>query len=49
MECFVGDITYRQWTTAFTEGSFYEGTLEENNIIKFLDPKTTGCTAGSKK
>lgn len=37
-----GDITYRQWTTAFTDGSFYEGALEENNIIKFLDPKNNG-------
>ncbi|MCJ7932370.1 MAG: SRPBCC domain-containing protein [Chryseobacterium sp.] len=37
-----GDITYRQWTTAFKDGSFYEGTLEENNIVKFLDPKNNG-------
>ncbi|WP_160137636.1 SRPBCC domain-containing protein [Chryseobacterium sp. c4a] len=36
------DITYRQWTTAFTDGSFYEGALEENNIVKFLDPKNNG-------
>ncbi|MGE8555792.1 MAG: SRPBCC domain-containing protein [Chryseobacterium jejuense] len=36
------DITYRQWTTAFTEGSFYEGALEENSIVKFLDPKNNG-------
>lgn len=36
------EITYRQWTTAFTEGSFYEGALEENNIVKFLDPKNNG-------
>jgi uncharacterized protein YndB with AHSA1/START domain len=41
-----GDITYRQWTTAFTEGSFYEGTLEENNIVKFLDPKKTDVQQG---
>lgn len=36
------EITYRQWTTAFTEGSFYEGALEENSIVKFLDPKNNG-------
>ncbi|MDN3692701.1 SRPBCC domain-containing protein [Chryseobacterium tructae] len=44
-----GDITYRQWTTAFTEGSFYEGTLEENNIVKFLDPKHNGMYSRVEK
>ena len=43
------DITYRQWTTAFTEGSFYEGTLEENNIVKFLDPKNNGMYSRVEK
>lgn len=38
------DTTYRQWTSEFTEGSFYQGTLEENSMVKFLDPKTTECT-----
>jgi len=36
------DISYQQWTSAFTEGSFYQGTLEENSIVKFLDPKNNG-------
>ncbi|RKT01908.1 SRPBCC family protein [Chryseobacterium defluvii] len=36
------DISYRQWTTAFTEGSFYEGTLEEGTIVKFFDPNNNG-------
>jgi hypothetical protein len=49
MECSLGDITYRQWTTAFTEGSFYEGTLEENNIVKFLDPKNNGMYSRVEK
>lgn len=44
-----GDITYRQWTTAFSEGSFYEGTLEENNIIKFLDTKQNGMYSRVEK
>ncbi len=44
-----GDITYRQWTTAFTEGSFYEGTLEEHSIIKFLDPKNNGMYSRVEK
>lgn len=37
-----GEITYRQWTTAFTDGSYYEGNLEEGTVIKFLDPKNNG-------
>lgn len=37
-----GDITYRQWTTAFTEGSFYEGTMEEGSIVKFYDLHNNG-------
>ena len=36
------DISYRQWTSAFAEGSSYEGELEEGNIIKFLDANNNG-------
>ncbi|ALR30636.1 MULTISPECIES: SRPBCC domain-containing protein [Chryseobacterium] len=36
------EISYRQWTTAFTEGSFYQGTLEEGSIVKFFDPDNNG-------
>jgi len=43
------DISYRQWTTAFTEGSFYQGTLEEGNIIKFLDPNNNGMFSRVEK
>ncbi|REC50260.1 SRPBCC domain-containing protein [Chryseobacterium pennipullorum] len=44
-----GDITYRQWTTAFMEGSFYEGILEENSIVKFYDPKHNGMYSRVEK
>jgi len=44
-----GDITYRQWTTAFTEGSFYEGTLEEGSIVKFFDPNNNGMYSRVEK
>jgi hypothetical protein len=44
-----GDITYRQWTTAFTEGSFYEGTLEEGSIVKFFDPHNNGMYSRVEK
>jgi len=36
------DFSFRQWTSAFTEGSFYQGNLEEGSIIKFLDGKNNG-------
>jgi len=36
------DFSFRQWTSAFTEGSFYQGNLKENEIIKFLDPQNNG-------
>ncbi|MGG5207990.1 SRPBCC domain-containing protein [Chryseobacterium sp. MIQD13] len=43
------DITYRQWTTAFTEGSFYMGTFEEGSIIKFFDPNNNGMYSRIEK
>ncbi|RZJ47512.1 MAG: SRPBCC domain-containing protein [Chryseobacterium sp.] len=36
------EISYTQWTSAFSEGSFYVGTWDENSIIKFFDPKNNG-------
>lgn len=36
------DFSFRQWTSAFTKGSFYQGNLKENEIIKFLDPQNNG-------
>ena len=32
------DATYRQWTAAFSEGSYYEGKWEEGSTIRFLGP-----------
>ncbi|KMQ64744.1 ATPase [Chryseobacterium angstadtii] len=43
------DITYRQWTTAFTEGSFYQGTFDEGSIMKFLDPNNNGMYSRVEK
>lgn len=43
------DISYRQWTTAFTEGAFYLGTLEEGGIVKFFDPKNNGIFSQVEK
>ena len=36
------DLSYRQWTSAFTEGSFYMGTWDEGSIMKFFDPNNHG-------
>jgi len=36
------DMSYRQWTSAFTEGSFYIGTWEEDSLMKFFDPNNNG-------
>ncbi|WP_312075775.1 SRPBCC domain-containing protein [Chryseobacterium sp.] len=36
------DFSYRQWTSAFCEGSFYKGTLEEDSKVQFLDPDNNG-------
>ncbi|WP_265130311.1 SRPBCC family protein [Chryseobacterium oranimense] len=43
------DMTYRQWTTAFMEGSFYMGSFEEGSIIKFLDPNNNGMYSRVEK
>lgn len=37
--------TYRQWTTGFCEGSYYEGTWEKGSSIKFLSPSGEGMRA----
>jgi hypothetical protein len=43
------EMTYRQWTAAFTEGSFYQGNLEEGSIVKFLDPNNNGMYSRVEK
>ena len=36
------DISFRQWTSAFTQGSFYMGTLDEGSTVQFLAPDNNG-------
>ena len=36
------EFSFRQWTSAFCEGSFYKGNLEEGSKIQFLDPENNG-------
>lgn len=40
------DKTYRQWTTAFHEGSFYKGSWETGSEIHFLGPNEEGTLSG---
>jgi uncharacterized protein YndB with AHSA1/START domain len=37
--------TYRQWTAAFCEGSYYEGSWEKGSTIRFLSPSGEGMRA----
>lgn len=37
--------TYRDWTTAFCEGSYYEGSWEQGSRIRFLSPDGDGMSA----
>lgn len=42
----LGDETYRQWTTAFSPGSYYEGSWDEGSTIRFLGPGENGQKPG---
>lgn len=37
--------TYRQWTAAFSEGSYFEGSWNKGERIRFLGPGGNGMTA----
>ena len=39
------DETYRQWTTVFAEGSYFEGDWNEGSTIRFLTPEKDGMVA----
>ncbi len=41
-ETMLGDVTYRQWTAAFQEGSYFEGSWEKGARIRFLGPGGEG-------
>ncbi len=38
--------TYREWTSAFNEGSTYEGGWNEGDEIRFLGPNDDGTASG---
>ncbi|HEX6981696.1 MAG TPA: SRPBCC family protein [Balneolaceae bacterium] len=41
----LNDETYRKWTSAFTEGSYFEGSWDRGSKILFLDPDKNGMVA----
>lgn len=41
----LGDETYRKWTAAFSEGSYFEGDWAEGSQMRFLAPQGDGMLA----
>lgn len=39
------DDTYRKWTSAFAEGSYYKGSWKQGEKMLFLDPEGTGMVS----
>lgn len=37
--------TYQEWTASFAEGSYYEGSWDEGETIRFLTPQRRGMLA----
>lgn len=44
-DCMFDPIAYRDWTSAFAEGSYYEGVWAAGRRIRFLDPQGFGMEA----
>lgn len=41
----LGAESYKKWTAAFAEGSYYEGSWREGSRIRFLSPSGDGVVA----
>ncbi|WP_432486224.1 SRPBCC family protein [Kineococcus esterisolvens] len=41
-EVLTGEVTYRQWTAEFAEGSYAETDWQEGSSVRFLGPDGTG-------
>ena len=41
-EVLTGDVTYRQWTAPFADGSYAETDWQEGSSVRFLGPEGTG-------
>jgi uncharacterized protein YndB with AHSA1/START domain len=45
-EVMLSDATYRQWTSAFMPGSYFEGRWEQGSTMRFLGPDESGQLMG---
>ncbi len=45
-EVMLADETYREWTSAFQEGSRYEGSWDKGSKIRFIGPDKEGKIGG---
>ena len=43
--CMFDPLTYRDWTSAFAEGSTFEGSWQAGHRLRFLDPRGFGMEA----
>ncbi len=44
-DCMLDPLAYRDWTTAFCEGSYFEGSWAQGSRMRFLDPDRNGMDA----
>lgn len=44
-DCMFDPIAYRDWTSAFAPGSYYEGSWEAGRRLRLLDPQGFGMEA----
>lgn len=44
-DCMFDPLAYRDWTSAFCEGSYFEGHWEAGRRLRFLDPQGFGMEA----
>jgi uncharacterized protein YndB with AHSA1/START domain len=44
-DCMFDPLAYRDWTSAFAEGSYYEGSWAAGRRLRFLDPRGFGMEA----
>jgi uncharacterized protein YndB with AHSA1/START domain len=42
----LNDDTYREWSSAFNEGSYFEGSWDLGSEIRFLGPEEDGSLSG---
>ena len=44
-DCMFNPLAYRDWTRAFAEGSYFEGSWQAGHRLRFLDPRGFGMEA----